>query len=172
MRSPRTSASSTDCWLVCTQPEGQTPHAPTREGLPPKNPAASLAAKIAPMCAASVPISPVAFAPLAGVRVVDLTSSLAGPWCTAILAALGADVVKVERPGAGDEARDWGPPFFPGGSVMFFAANADKRSLALDLKRGSEVLLRLAEGADVLVQSLRPGAAERLGIGHEAVRAR
>lgn len=112
------------------------------------------------------------FRPLAGVRVLDLTSSLAGPTCTQILGALGADVVKVERPGAGDEARDWGPEFFPGGSVMFFAANADKRSLALDLKRGAEVLLRLAERADVLVQSLRPGAAERLGIGPATVRAR
>jgi crotonobetainyl-CoA:carnitine CoA-transferase CaiB-like acyl-CoA transferase len=110
--------------------------------------------------------------PLDGVRVLDLTSSLAGPTCTQILGALGADVVKVERPGAGDEARDWGPRFFAGGSVMFFAANADKRSLALDLKRGGDVLLRLAEGAEVLVQSLRPGAAERLGIGPAAVRAR
>lgn len=114
------------------------------------------------------------FAPLTGTRVLDLTSSLAGPTATAILGALGADVVKVERPGAGDEARDWGPRFFEGGSVMFFSANAGKRSLALDLKhpRGAETLLRLAEGADVLVQSLRPGAAERLGIGPEDVRAR
>lgn len=112
------------------------------------------------------------FQPLDGVRVLDLTSSLAGPTCTQILGALGADVVKVERPGAGDEARDWGPEFFAGGSVMFFAANSDKRSLALDLKRGREVLLRLAEGADALVQSLRPGAADRLGIGPAVVRAR
>ena len=58
---------------------------------------------------------------LAGTRVLDLTSSLAGPYCTQLLAALGADVVKVERPGAGDEARDWGPPFHDGSSVMFFA---------------------------------------------------
>lgn len=107
------------------------------------------------------------FLPLAGVRVLDLTSSLAGPTCTSILGALGADVVKVERPGAGDEARAWGAPFFPGGSVMFFAANPGKRSLALDLRTssGREALLRLAARADVAVQSLRPGAAERLGIG-------
>jgi crotonobetainyl-CoA:carnitine CoA-transferase CaiB-like acyl-CoA transferase len=114
------------------------------------------------------------FLPLTGIRVLDLTSSFAGPTATAILGALGADVVKVERPGAGDEARDWGPPFFAGGSVMFFSVNAGKRSLALDLHApgGVETLLRLAGGADVLVQSLRPGAAERLGIGADVVRAR
>ena len=114
------------------------------------------------------------FRPLAGIRVLDLTSSFAGPTATAILGTLGADVVKVERPGAGDEARDWGPPFFQGGSAMFFSVNAGKRSLALDLRapRGVETLLRLADGADVLVQSLRPGAAERLGFGPEVVRAR
>jgi crotonobetainyl-CoA:carnitine CoA-transferase CaiB-like acyl-CoA transferase len=79
--------------------------------------------------------------------VLDLTSSLAGPYCTQILAALGADVVKVEHPGRGDEARAWGPAFAAGGSVMFFAANAGKRSLALDVstEAGREALLRLAE---------------------------
>jgi crotonobetainyl-CoA:carnitine CoA-transferase CaiB-like acyl-CoA transferase len=115
-----------------------------------------------------------AFLPLSGIRVLDLTSSLAGPTATEILGALGADVVKVEHPGRGDEARDWGPRFFEGGSVMFFAANAGKRSLALDLKSqaGLEALLRLAESADVAVQSLRPGTAERLGFGPDALRAR
>jgi crotonobetainyl-CoA:carnitine CoA-transferase CaiB-like acyl-CoA transferase len=114
------------------------------------------------------------FLPLQGVRALDLTSSLAGPTATGILAALGADVVKVEHPGRGDEARAWGPRFFEGGSVMFFSANAGKRSLALDLKdpRGREALLRLAERSDVAVQSLRPGTAERLGIGPEDLRAR
>jgi crotonobetainyl-CoA:carnitine CoA-transferase CaiB-like acyl-CoA transferase len=111
---------------------------------------------------------------LRGIRVLDLTSSLAGPYCTQLLAALGADVVKVERPGAGDEARDWGPPFHDGSSVMFFAANAGKRSLALDLKTaaGRAAVLRLSERADVFVQSLRPGSAERLGVGAAAVRER
>lgn len=114
------------------------------------------------------------FAPLAGTRVVDLTSSLAGPTCTQILAALGADVVKVEHPGRGDEARAWGPEFFEGGSVMFFAANASKRSLALDVKapEGRDVLLQLVDGADVFVQSMRPGTATRLGLGAGALRAR
>jgi formyl-CoA transferase/CoA:oxalate CoA-transferase len=114
------------------------------------------------------------FQPLAGIRVVDLTSSLAGPTCTETLAALGADVVKVEHPGRGDEARAWGPRFFEGGSVMFFAANRSKRSLALDVKDadGHAVLLRLVDGADVFVQSLRAGTAERLGLGSEVLRAR
>ena len=114
------------------------------------------------------------FQPLAGMRVVDLTSSLAGPTCTETLAALGADVVKVEHPGRGDEARAWGPRFFEGGSVMFFAANRSKRSLALDLKDpdGHDVLLRLVDRADVFVQSLRAGTAERLGLGPAALRAR
>jgi formyl-CoA transferase/CoA:oxalate CoA-transferase len=114
------------------------------------------------------------FEPLQGIRVVDLTSSLAGPTCTQILAALGADVVKVEQPERGDEARAWGPQFFEGGSVMFFAANTSKRSLALDFKapEGMEALLRLVDRADVFVQSLRPGTAERVGLGADALRAR
>jgi crotonobetainyl-CoA:carnitine CoA-transferase CaiB-like acyl-CoA transferase len=105
------------------------------------------------------------FLPLDGVRVVDVTSSLAGPYCTEILAALGADVVKVEHPQRGDEARAWGPPFRDGASVLFYAANLGKRSLALDVKRGRDVLLRLVERADVFLQSLRPGTAKRLGFG-------
>jgi formyl-CoA transferase/CoA:oxalate CoA-transferase len=112
------------------------------------------------------------FLPLEGVRIVDVTSSLAGPYCTEILAALGAGVVKVEHPERGDEARAWGPPFWEGSSVMFYAANMSKRSLALDLKRGREVLLRLVENADVFLQSLRPGTAKRLGFGAEQLRAR
>jgi crotonobetainyl-CoA:carnitine CoA-transferase CaiB-like acyl-CoA transferase len=112
------------------------------------------------------------FAPLAGVRVVDVTSSLAGPYCTEILGALGADVVKVEHPERGDEARAWGAPFFEGSSVLFYAANLNKRSLALDLKRGRDVLLRLVDSADVFIQSLRPGTSTRLGFGAEELRAR
>ncbi len=112
------------------------------------------------------------FLPLEGVRVVDVTSSLAGPYCTEILAALGASVVKVEHPERGDEARAWGPPFWEGASVMFYATNMSKRSLALDFKRGHDVLLRLVENADVFLQSLRPGTAKRLGFGAEQLRAR
>jgi crotonobetainyl-CoA:carnitine CoA-transferase CaiB-like acyl-CoA transferase len=115
----------------------------------------------------------VSFQPLHGTRVVDLTSSLAGPTCTEILGGLGADVVKVEHPGRGDEARAWGPTFFPGGSVMFFAANRSKRSLALDFtdEQGKDALLRLIAGADVVVQSMRAGSAERHGLGSDRLRA-
>jgi len=111
--------------------------------------------------------------PLVGVRVVDVTSSLAGPTSTQLLAALGADVVKIE-PLAGDHARAWGPPFWDGEGAMFLASNAGKRSLSLDLgdPRGLEALLRLADRADVLVQSLRPGAAAGHGFGPDVVRGR
>jgi crotonobetainyl-CoA:carnitine CoA-transferase CaiB-like acyl-CoA transferase len=112
------------------------------------------------------------FLPLDGVRVVDVTSSLAGPYCTEILGALGADVVKVEHPQRGDEARVWGLPFWQGSSVMFYAANLNKRSLALDVKRGRDVLLRLVDSADVFLQSLRPGTARRLGFGPDELHSR
>jgi crotonobetainyl-CoA:carnitine CoA-transferase CaiB-like acyl-CoA transferase len=114
------------------------------------------------------------FLPLAGARVVDVTTSIAGPFCAEILAALGADVVKVERPDTGDDGRAWGPPFWHGESAMFLSVNAGKRSLAVSLRdeRGREAVLRLAERADVFLQSLRPGLAERLGLGSEQVRAR
>jgi crotonobetainyl-CoA:carnitine CoA-transferase CaiB-like acyl-CoA transferase len=111
--------------------------------------------------------------PLAGARVVDLTASLAGPTATQLLAALGADVVKVE-PLAGDHARAWGPPFLGDEGAMFLAANAGKRSLAVELgdDRGRGIVLRLADEADVFLQSLRPGAAERHGLGAAELRAR
>jgi crotonobetainyl-CoA:carnitine CoA-transferase CaiB-like acyl-CoA transferase len=111
------------------------------------------------------------FAPLAGVRVVDVTTSYAGPTCTQLLGSLGAEVIKVEPPG-GDEARAWGPPFSGGLGTLFVAVNSGKRSLALDLRRGRDVLLRLVDDADVVVQSLRPGLAAELGFGEEDVRGR
>ena len=113
-------------------------------------------------------------APLRGVRVVDVTTSIAGPYCAEILGSLGADVVKVERPDSGDDGRAWGPPFWNGESAMFLAVNAGKRSLAVSLRdeRGREAVLRLTDEADVLLQSLRPGLAERLGLGADALRAR
>lgn len=114
------------------------------------------------------------FSPLAGIRVLDVTSSLAGPYATLILGALGADVVKVEHPERGDDTRAWGPPFWDGESATYLAANASKRSLAVDLKHpdGLEAALRVAGRSDVFVQNLRPGLAERIGLGFEAVRKR
>ena len=112
--------------------------------------------------------------PLTGARVLDVTTSIAGPYCAQILSALGADVIKVERPDTGDDGRAWGPPFWDGEGTMFLSSNAGKRSLALSLRdaRGREALLRLADGADVLLQSLRPGLAAELGLGPEALRRR
>src|SRR5437763_15855139 len=114
------------------------------------------------------------FLPLASLRGLDVTSSLAGPYCTEILAALGADVVKVERPDGGDETRAWGPPFVGDSGAMFLCANASKRSLALTLSDpdGLAALLRIADAADVFVQSLRPGLAEARGLGYEVVSGR
>jgi crotonobetainyl-CoA:carnitine CoA-transferase CaiB-like acyl-CoA transferase len=114
-----------------------------------------------------------ALRPLEGIRVVDVTSSLAGPTATQLLAALGADVVKVE-PVGGDHARAWGPPFWDGEGAMFLASNAGKRSLAVELAdpRALGAVLRLADRADVFVQSLRPGAAQARGLGADALRAR
>ena len=114
------------------------------------------------------------FLPLADTRVVDVTTSIAGPYCAEILSALGAEVVKVERPDTGDDGRAWGPPFWNGESAMFLSVNAGKRSLAVSLsdERGRDAVLRLADTSDVFLQSLRPSLAERLGLGPDAVRAR
>jgi crotonobetainyl-CoA:carnitine CoA-transferase CaiB-like acyl-CoA transferase len=110
---------------------------------------------------------------LDGIRVVDLTTNVAGPFATQILGDLGAIVVKVERPGTGDDARSWGPPFWDPAdeqmSVSFSALNRNKRSVVLDLKSdaGISVLRELVREADVLVQNLRPGALARLGLSAE-----
>ncbi len=119
-------------------------------------------------------IQPMPFLPLAGKRVLDVTTSIAGPFCAEILAALGADVIKVERPDTGDDGRAWGPPFWNGEGAMFLSVNAGKRSLALSLRdeRGRTALLRLAERSDVFLQGLRPGLAEELGLGAAVVRER
>jgi len=108
--------------------------------------------------------------PLAGIVVADLTQNVAGPFCTQTLGDMGAEVVKVERPGRGDDARAWGPPFWEGESTIFLAFNRNKKSLALDLKRegGIDVLKRLVERADVFVQSLRAGVIQELGLDFAA----
>ncbi len=112
--------------------------------------------------------------PLTGIRVLDLSRILAGPVCTQLLADLGADVVKVERPGSGDDTRHWGPPFAPDGtSGYFLSCNRGKRSLALDLQSqpGRRVLAELVQRADVLVENFLPDSLERLGLTPERLHA-
>jgi crotonobetainyl-CoA:carnitine CoA-transferase CaiB-like acyl-CoA transferase len=111
-------------------------------------------------------------APLAGVRVADLSRVLAGPYCTMVLADLGADVVKVERPEGGDETRSWGPPFAGGEAAYYLSVNRGKRSCALDLSRpeGRALALELCAGADVVVENFKVGGADRLGVGYDAVK--
>jgi crotonobetainyl-CoA:carnitine CoA-transferase CaiB-like acyl-CoA transferase len=110
--------------------------------------------------------------PLAGISVVDLSQNLAGPYCTQILADLGAAVIKVEPP-AGDPARAWGPPFDGPDSTLFSATNRGKRSIAIDLRTsdGAALVRRMAARADVFVESLRAGVAASYGIGAERLRA-
>jgi len=109
--------------------------------------------------------------PLQGIRVVDLTRALAGPYCAMMLGDAGADVVKIEMPGTGDETRTWGPPFVNGESAYFLSYNRNKRSITLDLKSegGREILWRLLDEADVLLENFSPGTISRLGFGYDVV---
>lgn len=111
--------------------------------------------------------------PLTGIRVVDLSRVLAGPYATMTLADLGADVVKVEHPRGGDETRSWGPPYAGSEAAYFLSVNRSKRSVALDLKQpeGRELALELCTRADVVIENFRPGGAARLGLDYETVRA-
>ena len=108
--------------------------------------------------------------PLHGVRVIDMTRVLAGPFCTMSLGAMGAEVIKVEEPGRGDDTRGW-PPFVHGEATYFLSVNRNKKSLTLDLKApdGQEILRRLLASADVVVENFRPGTMERLGFGYETL---
>src|SRR5215213_4997755 len=114
--------------------------------------------------------------PLAGVRVLDLSRVLAGPFATMVLGDLGADVIKVEHPERGDDTRHWGPPFAGEGeareSAYFLSVNRNKRSIGVDLKdpEGLERVKKLAAGADVVIENWRRGALEKLGLGYEALR--
>jgi crotonobetainyl-CoA:carnitine CoA-transferase CaiB-like acyl-CoA transferase len=109
--------------------------------------------------------------PLTGIRVIEIAQNLAGPYCAEILAHLGADVVKVERPQGGDDTRGWGPPFLEEAGSSYHAVNLGKRSVAVDLKdaAGLERLRALIDRADVLVQNLRPGSMEALGLDAPAL---
>ncbi|MGQ0669414.1 MAG: CaiB/BaiF CoA transferase family protein [Actinomycetota bacterium] len=109
--------------------------------------------------------------PLRGLRVVDLSRVLAGPLCTMILADLGADVVKIERPGVGDDTRHWGPPFVGDDAAYFLSLNRNKRSVALDLSEpeGVRAAGMLARGADVVIENFRPGLMARFGLDYETL---
>ncbi len=112
---------------------------------------------------------------LHGLRVLDFSRVLAGPFATMMLGDLGATVLKVERPGIGDETRAWGPPFDADGAATYFeAVNRNKRSIALDLQseEGRELAVRLASEADVLIENFRPGVLHRMGLGFPACRER
>lgn len=111
--------------------------------------------------------------PLAGIRVADFTRVLAGPLATMLLADLGADVVKVERPETGDDTRAWGPPFVGGDAAYFLALNRNKRSVVLDLAthEGRDAARRLALAYDVVVENFRPGLMARYGLDHDTLAA-
>ena len=110
--------------------------------------------------------------PLDGIRVIDLSRIVVGPYCTMVLGDMGADVIKVEMPNIGDDTRMWGPPFKGGESAYFISLNRNKRSLTLNLKteRGKEILRKLIVQADVLIENFRLGTLDKLGFGYESVK--
>jgi crotonobetainyl-CoA:carnitine CoA-transferase CaiB-like acyl-CoA transferase len=112
--------------------------------------------------------------PLAGLRVLDLSRILSGPFATMIFADLGAEVIKLENPGGGDDTREWAPPYQGDQSAYFLSINRNKRGIAVDLKSdsGRDIAQRLADSADILVENFRPGAAARLGLGYPELSAR
>jgi len=107
--------------------------------------------------------------PLAGVKVLDLSRVLAGPYCSMMLGDLGADVIKVERPKVGDETREWGPPEAGGESAYYLCVNRNKRSITVDLKspEGQEIIRRLAKRSDIVLENYKVGTLQRFGLGYE-----
>jgi crotonobetainyl-CoA:carnitine CoA-transferase CaiB-like acyl-CoA transferase len=112
--------------------------------------------------------------PLEGIRVLDFSHALAGPYCTMLMSHYGADVFKIEPPQGGDIGRTWGPPFTGADASFFLGINAGKRSLAIDLKKpdGLALCLDMIDHADVLIENMRPGTFERLGLGYQKLSAR
>ena len=110
--------------------------------------------------------------PLEGIRVVDLSRILAGPYCTMMLGDLGADVIKIEQPGAGDDTRTWGPPYVAGESTYYLSINRNKRSVTLNLKddRARDLLFRLVAEADVFIENFKVGGLAAMGLGYERLR--
>src|SRR5688500_7385583 len=112
--------------------------------------------------------------PLDGITVLDLSRVLSGPYCTMLLADMGARVIKIEHPVRGDDTRHWGPPFVGGESAYFLSVNRNKESVTLDFKQpgAAPVLEKLLETADVLVENIRVGALDRAGLGYETLKSR
>ncbi|MFZ0920831.1 MAG: CaiB/BaiF CoA-transferase family protein [Candidatus Dormiibacterota bacterium] len=122
----------------------------------------------------SQPAQPPPSGPLAGVRILDLSRILSGPFATMIFADLGADVIKLENPRTGDDTREWAPPYQGDQSAYFLSVNRNKRGIAVDLKaaRGREIAMRLVDISDVVIENFRPGTAGRLGLGYDDMSAR
>ncbi len=110
--------------------------------------------------------------PLAGIRVIDIATSYAGPFCSMMLADMGAEVIKVEKPGVGDDCRTWGPPFLEGESAWFLSVNRNKKSVALDIfkEEGRNILYKLLQDADVFLSNLKPSSIEKFGLAYETVK--
>ncbi|KAK2587587.1 hypothetical protein KPH14_003715 [Odynerus spinipes] len=110
--------------------------------------------------------------PLSGIRILDLSRIVAGPYCTMILGDLGAEIIKIEKPGTGDEARKWGPPFFKGTqeSIYFASVNRNKKSICIDLKKGKDIVYEMAEKSDVLIENYVPGKLTQMGLGYEDIK--
>ena len=111
---------------------------------------------------------------LPDIKVIDLTQALAGPTCSMYLGDMGADVIKIERPGSGDMSRGYGPPFIDGESAYFLSVNRNKRSVAIDYTQpeGLRVFQQLIDGADVFIENFRPGTAVAMGLGPDVLMAR
>lgn len=111
-------------------------------------------------------------APLKGIRVLDISRVLAGPYCAMLLGDLGAEVIKVERPGLGDDSRHWGPPFAGGESAYYISANRNKKSIILNFncEEGQKILKELVRKSDVLIENFKPGTLERMGLGYEELK--
>ena len=109
---------------------------------------------------------------LEGIKILDLSRTLAGPFCAMLLGDVGADVIKVEQPGTGDEARRFTPPTWDGESCYYLTANRNKKSITVDLKSedGKEIIYKLVKEADVLVENFRTGALDRMGYGYEELK--
>ncbi|MDI6878675.1 MAG: CaiB/BaiF CoA-transferase family protein [Desulfitobacteriaceae bacterium] len=110
--------------------------------------------------------------PLAGIKVLELSRTLAGPYCSMILGDLGAEIIKVEQPGTGDETRGYAPPYWGGESCYYLSLNRNKRGITLNLKtpEGQEIVKKLVKSSDVLIENFRTGTMEKFGLGYEVLR--